>query len=293
MRREDVQIRDPFVFLEDGIYYLCGTTDKDCWRGAATGFEAYTSTDLQSFEFKGKIFTPPEGFWGTQNFWAPELHKYNGSYYLFATFKSPEKRRATVILKASSPLGPFLPWGADSITPTEWECLDGTLYVDENGEPWVVFCHEWVQEGGGTVCARRLKSDLSGADGEAVTLFAAADSAWTKKMHHSSGIDGHVTDGPFIHKMDNGSLLMLWSSHSASGYAIGQAVSQDGILGPWVQADLPLFSGDGGHGMIFKDKNGVLRLAIHTPNKTPNERPIFFPTEEHDGILRLKEAGQL
>ena len=26
MKREDIHIRDPFVFLENGIYYLLGTT---------------------------------------------------------------------------------------------------------------------------------------------------------------------------------------------------------------------------------------------------------------------------
>ena len=28
------------------------------------------------------MFTPPEGFWGTHNFWAPEVHTHQGKYYL-------------------------------------------------------------------------------------------------------------------------------------------------------------------------------------------------------------------
>ncbi len=279
--RSDIQIRDPFIFVENGKYYLYGTTDANCWRGKAAGFDAYTSNDLMHFEPMGRAFAPSDGFWGTENFWAPELHKFQNAYYLFASFKAPGRRRATSILKADNALGPFVPWGEETATPAGWECLDGTLYVDKEGLPWIVFCHEWVQEGGGTICARRLKEDLSGPLGEAHTLFAAQDAVWTKKIRHSSGIEGHVTDGPFMYKPANGQLWMLWSSMSETGYAIGLSISESGhILGPWRQQDKALYSGDGGHGMIFKGLDGALRLAIHTPNHTPEERPIFLPVNE-------------
>ena len=288
-KKKDIQIRDPYIHCENSTYYLYGTTDINCWKGESNGFDVYTSIDLENFEFHGNVFTPPVNFWGTQNFWAPELHKYHGRYYLFATFKSPQRRRATVILASGSLLGPFLPWGDDAITPPEWECLDGTLYVDDAGKPWVVFCHEWVQEGGGTICVRRLKEDLSGAEGDVITLFSASEAAWSKKIRHSSGIEGYVTDGPFLHHMQNGSLLMLWSSHGSNGYAIGQAISTNGILGPWKQAENPIFSGDGGHGMLFRDLDGDLRLSIHAPNHTPDERPIFLPVEEIADSLKVKK----
>lgn len=277
----EIQIRDPFVFVENGKYCLYGTTDLNCWHGKAEGFEAYVSDDLTHFEPMGRVFSPSDDFWGTENFWAPEMHKYHDAYYLFASFKAPGHRRATSILKAFSPLGPFHPWGAEQATPGAWECLDGTLHVDSNGFPWIVFCHEWVQEGGGTICACRLKEDLSGPIGEAQTLFAASDVPWTKKIRHSSGIEGYVTDGPYMYKPSNGQLWMLWSSMSETGYAIGLSVSNTGqIPGPWRHQETPLFSGDGGHGMVFRGLDNILRLAIHTPNHTPDERPVFLPIKE-------------
>ncbi len=286
--RSDIQIRDPFIFVENGRYYLYGTTDLNCWRGKAAGFEAYASDDLTHFQPMGRVFAPSDDFWGTENFWAPELHKYQNAYYLFASFKAPGRRRATSILKADNPLGPFMPWGEEKATPADWECLDGTLYVDKDGLPWIVFCHEWVQGGGGTVCSRRLKEDLSGPAGDAHTLFAARDAVWTKKIRHSSGIEGHVTDGPFMYKPANGQLWMLWSSMSETGYAIGLSISESGhILGPWHQQEKPLYSGDGGHGMVFRGADNVLRLAIHTPNRTPDERPIFLPVKEASNGLVL------
>ncbi len=279
--RENIHMRDPFVFVEDGKCYLYGTTDPDCWHGEANGFDAFVGKDLEHFFPGRRIFSPHASFWGTQNFWAPELHKYRDSYYLFASFKAPGRRRATSILRGDNPLGPFSSWGAQTATPTEWECLDGTLYVDGDQKPWIVFCHEWVQKGGGTVCAQRLKEDLTKCEGEPHTLFSAREASWTKLVHHSSGIEGHVTDGPFLHKPAGGKLWMLWSSLSLSGYAIGLAISESGsILGPWHQKAEPLFCGDGGHGMVFRGLDGVLRLSIHTPNSTPYERPVFLPVQE-------------
>ncbi len=293
LRREDIHMRDPFVFTENGTYYLYGTTDADCWHGGADGFEAYVSRDLKGFAAAGRVFAPGETFWGTENFWAPELHKYRGGYYLFASFKAPGLRRGTAILRADGPLGPFVPWGTERVTPSAWECLDGTLFVDDRGMPWIVFCHEWVQEGGGTVCALRLKEDLSGPFGEPVALFAARDVKWTREVTHSSGARGHVTDGPFLYRPANGKLYMLWSSLTETGYAIGLSVSENGnVLGPWRHQEKALFSGDGGHGMLFYTLDGQLLLAIHAPNKTPLERPLFLPVQETGEGLVVAGSGE-
>jgi hypothetical protein len=56
-----------------------------------------------------------------------------------------------------------------------------------------------------------------------------------------------------------------------------------------VHDEQALFRSDGGHGMIFRTFDGKLMLTIHTPNKTPHERPIFLELEERDGMLSLRE----
>ena len=287
MKTGDIQMRDPFVYVENGTYYLYGSTDTDIWRGSGCGFTAYKGRDLENWEKIGNVFDKPETFWGTDNFWAPEMHAYKGKYYLFASFKAPGKPRGTAILKADSPEGPFRPWGDERATPGDWECLDGTMWV-EDGVPYIIFCHEWVQIGDGGICLTRLKDDLSGATGETRVLFTASQAAWTRRVRHSSGIEGYVTDGPNLFRGGDGKLYMLWSSLSPSGYAIGLAVSDSGrLIGPWKQRESPVFDRDGGHGMLFRDLNGRMRLSIHAPNHTPDERPLFLPVREtENGIER-------
>ena len=53
-------------------------------------------------------------------------------------------RRASALLVAYTPEGPFVPLTGKPHTPADWMSLDGTLYV-ENGKPYMVFCHEWTQ----------------------------------------------------------------------------------------------------------------------------------------------------
>jgi beta-xylosidase len=288
----DIHIRDPFVLpvLSERRYYLYGTMGQYTWGDSGVGFDCYTSTDLNLWEGPFPVFRPPAGFWSDRNFWAPEVHSYQGRYYLFASFKAVGVCRGTQILAADSPNGPFIPLSAGPVTPPDWECLDGTLYVSPEGDPWMVFCHEWVQVGDGEICAIPLRTDLSASTGEPVVLFHASQAPWAQQLN-SKGRKGYVTDGPWMHRLAQGDLLILWSSFCEGGYTIGVTRSPSGrLLGPWLQDTQPLYKNDGGHCMTFLDFNGNLQLSLHRPNGFPNERPIFLPLSVEklvspDGVL--------
>ncbi len=284
MKRTDINIRDPFVLVHEGAYYLYGTRGATCW-GPADGFDVYVSRDMEEWDGPFACFHNDGSFWADRNYWAPEVYFYQGAFYMFASFKNPDVRRGTAVLKAESPLGPFVPHSDGCVTPRDWECLDGTLYVDKAGKPWMVFCHEWVQAGDGEVDAIPLTDDLSAPAGEPKLLFRASEAPWCKVMHHSSGVDGCVTDGPFFWRTEDGTLLCLWASFSAGGYTEGVAVSSNGeIDGTFTQVE-PLFMDDGGHGMVFRALDGQLYLTLHSPNAHLEERPFFHPITERDGRL--------
>ena len=284
VKLNEIHVRDPFVLQDDGVYYLYGTRGATCW-GPATGFDVYTSRDLETWSDPVVCFEAPSGFWADRNFWAPEVHRYQGGYYMFASFKAEGLHRGTAVLYSEKPEGPFVPWSEGPVTPEAWECLDGTFFVDADGMPYMVFCHEWVQAGDGEVLAMPLSPDLKRAAGEPVLLFRASEAPWARPVHHSSGVTGYVTDGPFLWRTQAGRLLCLWASFSEGGYTEGVAVSDnDRLNGRFVQAE-PLFHRDGGHGMVFRTVDGELMLTLHQPNHTPDERPVFIPLAEQDGML--------
>ena len=304
MTLSEIQIRDPFVLPvpSTGTYHLFGTTDKNCWQGPGTGFDSYRSRDLLTWEGPFPAFRPAPGFWADTQFWAPEAHAHGGRFFLLATFKAGGRCRGTQVLVADAPDGLFVPWSDGPVTPPDRECLDGTLHVDADGVPWMVFCHEWAQIRDGGMCALPLSGDLRRAAGAPVELFHASDAPWVhplpgvEKQEIVEAIDEapapagpcYVTDGPFLHRTADGTLLMLWSSFGTSGYAMGLARSGSGtVRGPWTHDPAPLWVEDGGHGMFFRAFDGRLFLTLHQPNVTPRERARLHEAEEDGGTLRL------
>ena len=280
-----INIRDPFIVPDPAAkrYYLFGTRGQDTWEGRPEGFDVYVGSDLEHWEGPFPAFRPAEGFWSDRNYWAPEVHAYQGRYYMFASFKAENVCRGTQILSSAVLSGPYEPLTERPITPAWWECLDGTLHVDGRGTPWIVFCHEWVQVHDGEVCAMPLSDDLRQPAGTPMLLFCASEAPW---ITPDSGQSDFVTDGPFLYRALNGELLLLWSSFTNGSYALGVARSLSGdIRGPWSQDAQPLYTADGGHGMLFRTFEGQLMLTVHRPNTSRDERPVFVPLSEANGKL--------
>jgi arabinan endo-1,5-alpha-L-arabinosidase len=287
-KNSDLAIRDCFVvpYAPERRYYLFSTSVDEAWATPPSGFHVYTGTDLQHWDGPTLAFRPPADFWSDRHYWAPEVYQYQGRYYLFASFKAEDVAHGTQILAGDHPGGPFRPHSAGVVTPREWECLDGTLHVGEDGQPWVVFVHEWMQVGDGEICATRLSADLTHTEGDTTVLFRGSDASWNTTY---AGRDHFVTDGPFLYRAKNGELLMLWSSFTRGVYGQGVARSVSGnVLGPWRHDPEPLYSDDGGHGMLFHTFEGQLMLALHHPNRRPYERPLFLPVREENGRLSLE-----
>ena len=296
----DIYIRDPFIVpvAETGYYYMYASSSQKGANGQTLGgVAAYKSKDLKTWEGPVQVFTVPADNWITGAVWAPEVHKYNGRYYLFATLNSNlewKKRkegwprftyRCTQIFHADSPEGLFLPFDRTPHTPMDYMALDGTLWV-EDGKPYMVFCHEWVQVVDGTMEVVELKPDLSAPVGQPLSLFCASSAPWTPE-----GRDSYVTDGCFLYRTKSDKLLMIWSSFSKEGYALGIAESTTGkIYGPWKQHPEPLFNKDSGHGMLFHTFDGKLCIVFHQPNSGGAERAHIFELEDTGDTLIIKNS---
>lgn len=238
----------------------------------------YRSRDLKTWARPTSVFTVPADGWADdEHAWAPEVHEYRGAYYLFVTLHNSERflarppqvprdhvMRSTVIARSETPDGPFHLLKHDRpVAPEDLMTIDGTLYVDPDGTPWMVYVHEWIQIDDGTMEALPLKDDLSDAAGDPIHLFKASEGSWPKPSAKEAT---HVTDGPQLFTSRTGHLLMLWASFEAGRYLQTLARSKSGRLeGPWEQLD-PLVREHSGHGMSFRTFEGELMLILHGPN---------------------------
>lgn len=285
------ELRDPFIVVADGVYYMYGTeTDGDWEFGAKWGCYKNDSGSLAGewVKLDKELYVDPTDAY--KNHWAPEVHQYKDKFYMFTTYFSKRtNHKGCTILRSDAPEGPFAEITDGVITPSDWDSIDATLYVDDKGTPWMIFVHEWVstEDKVGRMAAMRLSNDLTCAVGEPIELFRADEAAWAK--------GNVVTDGCYLYKTASGSLLMLWSNFEEEGlvdYAVGIARSENGkVDGRWIQDEHPLYTKhltgeDGGHGMVFRDVDGQLYLCIHSPNKPP-EKTVLLPLCESGDTLRV------
>ncbi len=283
---DSIQLSDPFVLADKKThtYYMTGTGGM-MWKSKnlATWDGPYRVLDIDTTSWMG----------AHPMVWAAEIHPYHNKYYYFATFTNRDvkidtvannviERRACHVLVSDDPDGPYVPMKDSIYLPADMPTLDGTFWVEQDGVPYMVYCHEWLQNRNGTIEKIRLKPDLSGTVGERKILFRASDSPWSRENTGDGTIRPNmVTDGPFLFRTARGRLGMLWSSWIRDEYVQGVAYSQSGTLdGPWIQEPEPITPPNFGHGMIFRSFDGRLLMAVHSHQRLSQDktlrRPHFF-----------------
>lgn len=265
---DSIMLSDPFILADKAThtYYMTGTGGL-MWR----------SGDLKKWSGPWKVAYTDKSSWMTDNpmIWAAEVHERGGKYYYFATFTAPGKhitepsgrkldRRASQVLVADKAMGPYRMFGDSTFLPANQLTLDATLW-EENGTPYMVYCHEWVQTNDGTIEAVKMKKDLSGTLPPSTLLFKASASPWSRENIKGKVVPNRVTDGPYLFKTGKGRLGMVWTSWVFHDYVQGVAYSETGsILGPWKQEKEPITPPNFGHGMLFQTFDGKWLMSIHS-----------------------------
>lgn len=283
---DSIWLSDPFVLADSATrtYYMTGT-----------GGMLFTSKDLKMWTQPQAVAITDSGSWMGSNpqIWAAELHQHDGRCYYFATFTNPAieidtarhlPRRASHVLVSDTPAGPYKAEGDSVFLPADMLTLDATLWTDTDGKPYMVYCHEWLQNNDGTIEYVELKPDLSGTVGDATLMFRASSSPWSHEVVDGKEQRNRVTDGPFLFRTATGRLGMIWTSWIDKTYTQGVAYSESGTLkGPWVHEPDPITPPDFGHGMLFRDFDGQWLMSVHSHREEADGRyhrvPHFFKVD--------------
>ncbi|KAA9352949.1 glycoside hydrolase family 43 protein [Larkinella humicola] len=276
---DSIRLSDPFILADKNTstYYMTGT-----------GGMLWKSKDLKKWTGPFKVTRTDPGSWMGPNpmIWAAELHQYKDKYYYFATFTNRAvkidtvgeniiERRASHVLVSDQPEGPYVPMKDPTYLPADKPTLDGTLWVEKDGKPYMVYCYEWLQNLNGTIEKIELKPDLSGSVGEGKLLFRASESPWSRENGGTG--PNKVTDGPYLFRTGTGRLAMLWTSWIGDVYTQGIAYSKSGTLdGPWLHEKEPITPPNFGHGMLFRTLNGNWLMSLHS-HKSTNGRTHRVP----------------
>lgn len=294
---DSIRMSDPFVFADttSRTYYMTGT-----------GGMLWKSKDLAKWEGPYRPFKiNPQSWMGPKPMvWAAEIHKHNDKYYFFATFTNMAvnidtvqaniiPRRACHVLVSDSPEGPYVPVSDKNYLPADKPTLDATLWVDTDNKPYMVYCHEWLQNRNGTVEKIQLADDFSTTVGEPTILFRANESPWSRETTDDGSVKPNmVTDGPYLFRTNTGKLGMIWTSWIRDIYTQGVAYSQSGTLdGPWLQEPQPITPPNYGHGMLFNTFDGRTLMSLHSHKKIAQDhvdrRPHFFNVSLEGNRLKV------
>ena len=262
-----VPLGDPFILLYNDTYYAYGTS-------AENGIEVFTSTDLKSWKrpegTNQGLALHKDDVWADRWFWAPEVYYVKGKFYMY--YSADEH---LCVATSDSPLGPFKQSVQKPMIEDE-KCIDNSLFIDDNGKPYLFFVRF---NDGNNIWIAELTDDLLNIKTETMHKCINVSQPWEE-------VWPRVNEGPFTIK-HNGKYYLTYSANSYESpfYGIGCATASD-LMGEWKKYDWnPLLQKPGdlvgtGHGAIFKDKDGVMRLVFHAhrDKTTIHPRAMYITT---------------
>lgn len=269
-----IPFADPFIYYEDGTYYLYGTGSED-------GIAVAVSKDLKTWQWPEEkpmyLALHKDDSYGEYWFWAPELYKVGDKYLLYY---SAEEH--ICVAEGDSPLGPFRQ--KEQKPMREAKGIDNSLFIDKDGKPylfWVNFTESGLQS-----WVAELEEDCSTIIEGSEKLCIATSQEWEK-------VWPSVNEGPFVLEHE-GYYYLTYSANSyeSPNYGLGYAVAEH-PCGPWVKYEgNPILQFVGGlegvgHHAYFIDKKGNRRIAFHShcePGK-------IHPRKIHIGSYHFDDNG--
>ena len=274
---------DPFILLDNGRYYHYAT---------ATSSEGYTvrvSDDLVTWEEAG-VCLRKEDLLGSDCFWAPELLKHNGKYYM-----AYSANRHLGIAVADSPLGPFRQHSNGFLF--EDDTIDGHFLKDDDGKIYLFYVNCMH---GNRIFAAEMNEDLTDViDGTDRLILAGHESAWERSSA------GPCAEGPFVLK-HGGRYYLTYSANDYQdpNYSVGLAIAEK-PLGPYVKyAKNPILKrsetvvGTGHHSFTTAKDEKTLLCVYHCHKSLNKVHPRMtcidradFVYDEDLGYDTLKNYG--
>jgi len=260
--KRELFFADPTIYIENGKYYLTGTGGTG--RGAS-GFSVLESKDLKTWappagisDSVHRILTKGDQTFGTEGFWAPQLFKVNGAYYL--TYTANEQ---TVLAQSASVLGPYRQKEVAPIDGSE-KNIDSYIFKDDDGKYYLYHVrfangnYLWVAE-----------FDLEKGKIKPETLRKCFDQTepWEATPAYASS---PIMEGPTVIKLKGKYYLFYSANHFRNiDYSVGYAIA-DSPYGPWIkQQDSPILhrtivgENGAGHGDLFEGLDGQLYYVYH------------------------------
>lgn len=267
---------DPWVIKKDSFYYYMHTLGN---KIAIWKTKAMSQLDVTN---PVTIWTKPASGPNSQNVWAPELHYFDGKWYMYytagATVSTDNQRLFVLENSAADPTqGTWVDKGEIKDSTADYWAIDATVF-EKNGNRYIVWSgHADSTDNTQRIYIARLKNPWTLATSR--TLIFSPQYSW-----ESIGAPPAVNEGPEILSNSNGKIFLIFSASGCwtDDYTLGMTALKDGgdPLHPadWVKSIQPVFSKKPennaygpGHCGFFKSQDGSQDWIIYHANSSANQ----------------------
>lgn len=204
---------DPFIFEDDGKYYLYVTAGK--------GTEAYSADDpFGEWTFEGVVCSI-----GTHhNYWAPSVIKIGDWYYIYVSCEDEGMFQYLHVAHAKSPLGPF----EDAKCLFDKFSIDSHVVQTESGLfLWYAEDNTDTDRIGTRVFVDRLIDPYTPAYQPREVIVPTCDEEIFMRNRHGDGRDWHTIEGAFWFEEDGWQYVMYSGAcYQNDTYHIGYAAAK-------------------------------------------------------------------
>lgn len=251
---DSIYTADPAPMVEGDTLYLYTTHDEDeLINDFYTMFDWYcfSTKDMVNWTNHGPIFSLDDIEWADDRAWAPQCIGRNGKYYLYCPVHKKDGGMAIAVGVSDSPTGPFKDLGHPLVDEGDWNDIDPTVFIDDDGQAYLYF-------GNPELRYVLLNEDMISYDESVgVCKIPMTVESFAKGGHETGTTYG---EGPWFYKK-NGLYYMVFAAFREGVHQEHLAYSTSpNPTGPWTYGGV-LMSEDGG---VFTNHPGIADFKGHS-----------------------------
>lgn len=249
---------DPAPMVVGDTLYLYTTHDEDVLVNdfyTMYDWRCFSTKDMVNWTDHGAVFSLDDIAWADDRAWAPQAIGRNGKFYLYCPVHKKDGGMAIAVGISDSPTGPFRDLGEPLVDEGDWNDIDPTVFIDDDGQAYLYF-------GNPELRYVLLNEDMVSYDRSVgVRKIPMTVEAFGKGSHMTGTTYG---EGPWFYKRNN-LYYMVYAAfaacaegeHKNEHLAYSTSASP---TGPWVYGGV-LMTEEGG---VFTNHPGIAEFKGHS-----------------------------
>ncbi len=224
---KDLYTADPAPMVYGDTLYLYTTHDEDILVNdfyTMNDWRCYSTRNMVDWTDHGAVFSLDDIAWADARAWAPQCIFRNGRFYLYCPVHKEGSGMAIAVGISDSPTGPFTDLGHPLVDEGDWNDIDPTVFLDDDGQAYLYF-------GNPELRYVLLNEDMISYDETlGIQKVPMTEEAFRKGSHDTGTSYG---EGPWFYKRE-GLYYMVYAAFAEGVHEEHLAYStSDSPTGPW------------------------------------------------------------